>query len=184
MNLLDAILIAFMVFLIVRGISRGFFREMGSLVGVILGIWIGTVYQVQMGTLLKPFVPTDTFLPVISFAVIFCVVFLLCSFAGWVISGLAKKAFLGWADKLLGAGLAILKGVIIAYLAIVLLTVLVPSKTPVIARSRMAPVIIASYQSMVRLVVPGFHEKWKRRFLGSRKRTEKDTPEQNRGPNK
>jgi membrane protein required for colicin V production len=181
MNLLDAILIAFMIFLIVRGITRGFFREMGSLAGVILGIWMGTVYQAQMGALLKPFIRTDTFLSAISFAVVFCGVFLLCSLAAWVISGLAKKAFLGWADRLLGAGLAILKGIIIAYLVIVLLTVLAPSKTAVIAKSRMAPVIIASYQSMARLVVPAFHERWKRRFLESKKHTKEDGPEQPRG---
>ncbi|MBW2205067.1 MAG: CvpA family protein, partial [Deltaproteobacteria bacterium] len=40
MNLLDLIIIACMVFLIVRGIFRGFIREVGSLAGVILGIWL------------------------------------------------------------------------------------------------------------------------------------------------
>ena len=74
MNPLDLVIIAVMVFFIVRGIFRGFFREIGSLAGVILGIWLAVHYQPQMGSYLKSYVPTLEYLPLISFGLIFVIV--------------------------------------------------------------------------------------------------------------
>ena len=79
-----------------------------------------------------------------------------------------KKVLLGWADRTLGVGLALVKGIIITYFTIILLTFFVPSKTPLIAKSRLAPLIITSYQSMISLVSPGSYKKWKRKFLGKK----------------
>ena len=177
MNLLDTAIIAALVFLIVRGIFRGFFREIGSLVGLILGIWLANIYQPQMTGYLKSYLPSVGLLPLISFAAIFAIVFVLCNLAGWGLKVLVKKAFLGWADRALGAALAVLKGLIATYLAIVLLTFFVPSKTPLIAESRLAPIIITSYQSMVSLISPGSYHNWKQKFLGKGKKGDEIVPE-------
>jgi len=173
MNLLDLIIIACMVFLIVRGIFRGFIREVGSLAGVILGIWLASLYQPQLTDFLKPFLPSGKFLPLISFALIFLVVLVFCNVAGWLLKKLAKKIFLGWADRTLGAALAVLKGVIITYFAIVLLTFFVPSKSNLIADSKLAPTIINSYQSIVGLLSPGAYQNLKKQFVGQKERIEK-----------
>lgn len=173
MNLLDVIIIACMVFLIVRGIFRGFIREVGSLAGVVLGIWFASIYQAQMTDFLKPILPSGKFLPLISFALIFLVVLVLCNVVGWLLKKLVKKIFLGWADRTLGAALAVLKGVIITYFAIVLLTFFVPSKSSLIAQSKMAPIIINSYQSIVGLLPPGTYENLKKQFVGHKDSMEK-----------
>ena len=169
MNLLDVIIIAAMIFFIVRGIFRGFFREIASLAGIILGILLANQYQAQVTEFLKVYIPSGKYLPLVSFAVIFLIIFLACNFAGWALKAMSRKAYLGWADRTLGVGLAVLKGVIIAYLVIVLLTLFVPSKTPLIAKSRLAPLIITSYESMVGMVSPGSYGKWKRKFLGDKR---------------
>jgi hypothetical protein len=44
-----------------------------------------------------------------------------------------------------------------------------PSKTPLIATSKLAPSIITSYQAMVGLISPDFYEKWKRKIMGKKK---------------
>ena len=173
MNLLDVIIIACMVFLIVRGIFRGFIREVGSLAGVILGIWLASLYQPQLTDFLKPFLPSGKFLALISFALIFLVVLVFCNVAGWLLKKLAKKIFLGWADRTLGAALAVLKGVLITYFAIVLLTFFVPSKSNIIAESKLAPIIINSYQAIVGLLSPGAYENLKKKFVGQKERIEK-----------
>ncbi|MCK4792721.1 MAG: CvpA family protein [Desulfobacteraceae bacterium] len=169
MNLLDLIIIATMIFLIIRGIFRGFFMEVGSLAGVILGVWLANHYQPQMTDYLRAYLPSGKFLPMISFALIFVIVLVLCNLSGWSLKLIMKKAFFGWADRTLGAGLAILKGIIITYLVIVLLTFFVPSKTPLIAQSRLAPLVITSYQSMISLISPGVYQRWKKKFLGNSK---------------
>lgn len=169
MNLLDIVIIVMMIFLIVRGVFRGFFREIGSLAGIVLGIWLGCRYEPQMTVFLKTYLPSVRFLQLISFTLLFTVVLVLCNFGGWCIKILLKKVLLGWADRTMGAGLAILKGVIITYFIIVLITIFVPSQAPLIARSSLAPFIITSYQSMVSLISPGSYMKWKRKLLGHEK---------------
>ena len=111
-----------MVFLVVKGLFRGFIREVASLAGIILGIWLGSQFQPQMMAFLKTVLPGTPFLSLVSFTLIFAIVLLLCNLMGWGFKTLLKKASLGWADKTLGTGLAVAKGVIIIYLLIILLT--------------------------------------------------------------
>jgi membrane protein required for colicin V production len=167
MNLLDLIIVVTMVFLVIRGVLRGFFREVGSLAGVILGIWLAAVYHPVMTEYLKARLPSfdATTLQLISFAMIFAMVLLICNLAGWGFMVLMRKTLFGWADRGLGAALAVVKGIILTYLVIVLLTFFLPSKTPLIATSRLAPIVISSYQSMARVVSPETYREWKRRFL-------------------
>ena len=166
MNLLDIIIIVTMIFLLVKGILRGFFRETASLVGIILGIWLANQYQPQMTEFLRSHLPPNRFLSLISFAAIFTSVLVLCNLFGLILKQIFKKAFLGWLDRILGAGIAMAKGVIITYLVIVLLTFFLPSQTPLIAESTLAPLIIKSYQSMISLISPDHYENWKKKILG------------------
>jgi membrane protein required for colicin V production len=160
MNLLDIIIIATLVFLILKGMLRGFIREMASLVGVVAGIWLGSVLQPQMTGHLEPYLPSSQSLPLIAFALVFGAVLFLCNFLGWVLKLFFKKTFFGC------AGLATVKGVILTYLVLVMLTFFLPSKTPLIAESMLSKMIIASYQSMIRLVSPSRYENLKKKIAG------------------
>ena len=70
------------------------------------------------------------------------VILVLCNVLGWALKLFFSKVFLGWLDRTLGAGLAVLKGVILTYLVIVLLTFFLPARTPLIAESKLTPLII------------------------------------------
>ncbi len=169
------IIIGAMIFFIVRGIWRGFFKEMGSLAGVILGIWLAIKLQPQLTSFLKSHLSSGRFLSLISFAGIFFVVLVGCNLAAWGLKTLVKKAFLGWADRGLGAALAILKGIILTYLVIVLLTFFLPTKAPLIAKSRLAPVIVSSYQYIVGVISPRGPDRWRGKWFGRSGRTDKNT---------
>jgi len=177
MNILDMIIIGAMIFFVVRGIWRGFFKEMGSLAGVILGIWFAIKLQPQLTLFIKSHLSPSKFLPLISFGMIFLVILVVCNLAGWGLKTLVNKVFLGWADKGLGAGLAILKGIILTYLVIVLLTFFLPAKAPLIAESRLAPVIVSSYQTIVGFISPGASDRWKKKWLRRSEMTDKNTEE-------
>jgi membrane protein required for colicin V production len=164
MNLLDIIIIATMGFFILRGMLRGFIRELASLVGVIVGIWLASVLQPQMTDHLRAYLPSGQSLPLISFAIVFGVVLFVCNFLGWVLKLFFQKTFFGWADRSLGAGLATLKGVILTYLVLVMLTFFLPGKTPLIAESKLSKLIIDSYQSMIRLVSPSHYQNLKKKI--------------------
>jgi membrane protein required for colicin V production len=164
MNILDIIIIAAIVFFLIRGIFRGIVREIGSLAGVVLGIWLANAYHPQLANLLKGLIPPGNYLPIIAFALIFLVVLVVCNLLGWVFKKFFQKIFLGWVDRILGACLALLKGIVLSYLIIVLVTFLAPQGSPLVTQSRLAPLIITSYQTMVGLIPPGFHEKLKKSF--------------------
>ena len=165
MNLLDIIIIATILFLVVKGVFRGLIREVASLSGIILGIWLANHFQPQMTAYLKSYLPPTSFLPLISFGVIFTAVLFTCNLMGWFLKLLVKKAFLGGVDRALGAGFALLKGVIITYLMIILLTFYFPTSMPLIAKSKIAPLIQVSYQSIIRLISPGHYRILKNKIM-------------------
>lgn len=165
MNILDYIIIAFMLYLILRGIFRGFIREIASLLGVILGVWLGNHFQPWMTDILEGHLPLSRYLPLLSFIILYIAILMICNSIGWFISSLSKKPFMGGANMTSGAGLATLKGIIITYLAIVLLTFYLPGKAPLIANSTLAPLIIKSYQSASSVISPDHYINWKDRFV-------------------
>ena len=164
MNLLDIIIIATMGFFILRGMLRGFIRELASLIGVIVGIWLANVLQPQVTNYLRAYLPSSQSLPLISFLIVFGVVLFVSNFLGWVLKLFFQKTFFGWADRSLGAGLATIKGVILTYLVLVLLTFYLPGKTPLIAESKLSKLVIDSYQSMIRLVSPSHYQNLKKKI--------------------
>ncbi len=166
MNLLDVIIISALLFLVVKGLVRGFIRELASLVGVILGILLGNHFQPEMTRYLKSYLPPTEYLPLISFALLFFMILIACNIVGNLLKILFNKAFLGWMDRALGFWLALAKGVILIYVVMVVLIFFVPAKTPLIAQSKLAPWVVVSYQSMIRLISPAQYEKWKKMLLG------------------
>ena len=93
-----------MIYLLVKGLLRGFIREISSLAGIILGIWLGNLYQPRVTDLLRSYLPFTENIPLISFALIFAAILILFNLLGWIIKLLFKKIFLGWLDRTLGAG--------------------------------------------------------------------------------
>jgi membrane protein required for colicin V production len=170
MNLLDIIILSTMGFLILKGLMRGFLREVASLAGVIAGIFLANFFQPQMTKYLDSYLPSMDVLPLISFGGIFLIVMLLSSILGWVLKFMFWKVLKGWSGRIIGAGLATIKGLILIYLVIILLFFFLPAKTPLIATSKLAPSIISSYQGMVGLISPDFYEKWKKKIMGKKKK--------------
>jgi membrane protein required for colicin V production len=170
MNLLDYIIIIAMIYLIVKGVLRGFIREIFSLAGIVLGIWLANLFQPQVTEFLKPFLPFPRYLPLISIAGLFFCILILCNIMGWAIKLLFKKTLLGGVDRMLGACLAVAKGVFLTYIVLVMLTFFIPTQTPLIAGSKLAPWIIKSYQSMISLISPDHYQNWKRKIVGEQKK--------------
>lgn len=175
--MLDIFILCTMVFFLVQGIFRGFLREIASLAGVVLGILLGSHFQPQATSFLKTHVPDFSYLPVVSFVLIFGLVLIVANLLGYALSHLFRKVLLGWLDRGLGVFLALTKGVILTYLIIVLLTFFLPAKAPLVAQSRFAPWIIVSYQSMIRLISPQQYETWRKWILGKEEKAATSTPQ-------
>ena len=177
MNILDIFIFCTLVFFLVQGVFRGFLREIASLGGVVLGIFLGSRFQPDASALLRAHVPDFHYLPVVSFVLIFALVLIVSNVLGYALSRLFKKVFLGWLDRGLGVWLAFTKGMVLTYLIIILLMFFLPAKTPLVSESRVAPWVVLSYQSMIRLISPEQYEKWKTRIFGKDEKAVTSKPE-------
>jgi membrane protein required for colicin V production len=181
MNVMDVIIISTMIFFVVKGLLRGFMREMASLAGVVFGILLANHFQPQMTTYLRSLLPSTEYLPLISFASIFAIALVTCNLLGYVLKLLFSKAFLAWVDRTLGFAFAVIKGVILIYVAMVVLTFYMPARTPLIAESKLAPWIIVSYQSMIKVISPAHYQNWRKKLLGDEKEIGKERAAENQG---
>jgi membrane protein required for colicin V production len=165
MSLLDIIAIAIMAFFILKGIFRGFIREIASFIGIVIGVWMAYMFYPQMAAYLKAHqVPSGDYLSLLSFVVILALVVFLCNLLGWLFRLLLRKTVSGGADQVLGAGFAALKGSLFIYVAIILLTLVLPAQTSLITESRTAQWVISSSQSLFHFVSPERYEAWKEKI--------------------
>ena len=84
--------------------------------------------------------------------IIFCVVFIIISILGVIINYILKIAFLGWVDRICGAGFGALKGVLIVSVLLIALTVFLPKGSPVLKNSLLSPYVTAVSEKMARVV--------------------------------
>jgi membrane protein required for colicin V production len=166
MNILDYIILVPLLYLTIKGIMRGLIREIASLAGIILGIWLGMVYQPDVTEIIRHYLPDTKFVPIISIALIFVLMVIICNLVGWGIRLVFKKVLLGWFDRLMGGLFAVIKTVFLAYVVIVLITFYMPQNAPLISESVLAPWIIKSYQTIINLVSPDHYNKWKKKIIG------------------
>jgi len=164
MNMLDFIILGLAAFFVVKGFFRGFFREISSLLGIIFGLLIANQYYPNMNTFLKDYIQLEKYLSLISFGLIFVSVLVFFTMLGVFLKFIFKKLLIGWLDKSLGIGLAIVKAVIVSYIVIVILTFFMPSKSPLITKSKTAHMVTVTYQSMIRLISPGLYKEWRKKF--------------------
>ena len=88
------------------GYREGFLMEVISLVGIILGIFLGFKLMGEGMLLLEEKFNADrSTLPYISFGIIFMIVVILVRFLGSRVKNSVDKSFLGTVDQALGAGL-------------------------------------------------------------------------------
>jgi len=170
MNILDYIILGLIAFFVVKGIFRGFFREISSLIGIIFGLLIANQYYTTMTAFIKGYIQLEKYLPLISFILLFISVLIFFTMLGVFLQFIFKKMFIGWLDRSLGIGLALVKGIIVAYILIVVLTFFMPSKSPLITQSKTAHMVTVTYQSMVRLISPVLYREWRKKISNESKK--------------
>jgi membrane protein required for colicin V production len=183
MNTLDYIIIGFLLFLVIRGIFRGFIREIFSLCGVIAGLWLGNYYQPWLTEILKRYLPLPQYMPLLSFILLFVAALVICNLLGWGLKLLVKNALEGWFDKTIGAVLALLKGLLLTSLILVVLTFFFPGdKISFISKSTLAPRIIKSYQHVTEVISADHYKNWKAKLIGEQKKSDNAKPDQSKPP--
>jgi membrane protein required for colicin V production len=114
MNFLDLLLLIPVVWLCIRGFSKGFIIELASLIGMVLGILAAWYFSGYVIDYLKDyFTLTERVLRIIAYVVIFLAVMLVVYLIGKAIEKVAEVVMLGWLNKLLGAIVGLAKGIVL-----------------------------------------------------------------------
>jgi membrane protein required for colicin V production len=183
MSTLDYIIIGFLLFLVIRGIFRGFVREIFSLAGVIAGLWLGIHYQLWLINIMKRWFPLPQYLPLAGFILIFFAALIIFNLLGWSLKLLIKNALTGWFDKCGGMVLAMLKGLLLCSIILIIFTIFFPAeKTPFIGKSLLAPKCIKTYQQVTEVIDRDHYKNLKVKLTGEQKKTNDLKPDQSKPP--
>lgn len=121
MSIIDIVLAALLLFGFIRGLFKGLFVEIASLVALVLGIYGAIHFSYFAADLLESKVDwSEKTINIVAFAVTFVIIVLAISLAGKALTKLADFAALGLLNKLLGGVFGALKiGLILSILLIV-----------------------------------------------------------------
>ena len=122
MNGLDITLAIVLLFFFLRGIFRGFIKEIAGIVGLILGFMAATTSYQAAASLLEPYLANPDYRQAAGFAAVFIVVFILVSLAGVILDKIVKIAVSRVANSLLGAGVGLLKGLVLSSVLLMIAT--------------------------------------------------------------
>ncbi len=122
LNWVDLIIAVVFLGFAIRGLMRGFLRELLSLVGLFLGLWIALLKFVPLGEWLQNRFPLTEPLPFhLAFLAIFLSVASMAGMVGYLLQRAAKGLLMGWLDAIVGLGFGAIKGVMILTVLLFLL---------------------------------------------------------------
>jgi membrane protein required for colicin V production len=110
MNVFDIVITVFLLFGFVRGIMKGLFIEIASLVALIGGVWGSIHFSYSIGDFLKESVSwSEKQISLAAFAITFILIIVVVSLLGKFLTKLADLAALGLINKAFGGVFGLVK---------------------------------------------------------------------------
>ena len=110
MNTFDVIIAALLIFGFVRGLLKGLFVEVASLVALIAGVYGAIHFSYFVGNFLADSVSwEERYVTIVSFAITFAIIVLVIGLLGKLFTKIADFASLGLLNKLFGGVFGVLK---------------------------------------------------------------------------
>ena len=139
MSLFDIAIIVIVILCLTRGIFRGIIKETVSLVGVFAGFYIAGKHHLALGNMLFARIWDTTYAEVVAFLAILFAMILISYAVEEVVDYLLGLKFFSWVDRLVGAGVGISKGVLLASVFLIIFMVYIPRSTQLVDSSRFLP---------------------------------------------
>ena len=121
MNFIDIVFAVLLVFALYKGIKNGLFVELASLIALIAGIFVALKFSGFAKSILEGNVSWNPkYIEITAFALTFIAVVAAIHLSAKLLTKIADFAFLGWINKLAGAGFSMLKTILILSIVILL----------------------------------------------------------------
>jgi len=152
MNALDISILVILVFCLIRGIFRGLVKENIKIIGVLGGFFAAFNYYTIAAGILSRWVSNPAYLNILGFLVLFFGVIIVVSILGVIIKYLLNISFLGWVDRICGAGFGTIKGILIVSILLIVFIAFLPKGSPVLKNSLLSPYVTLVSENMAKIV--------------------------------
>jgi membrane protein required for colicin V production len=154
MKFFDILILVFIGLMAVRGLLRGIIREIFSVGGILVGIYIGAHYYSYLIYYLQ-WLKYPLLEKVVAFLFIFLITYIGFSIVGLIIRKTIRTLFLGWLDRFLGCIFGLVEGSFIIGILLYFLH-LFPWGEQIIGESSIA----SWFHSIVNEIIGGFLGSW------------------------
>ncbi len=113
MNWLDIVIVLVIAFFAGTAFRSGLIREVVTLLSVIVGVIVASVFYDDLARDVLPFINDDKTARLVAFLVLLGAIFLTGQLIAIMLKRVASILFLGWADSIGGGLFGLLKGLII-----------------------------------------------------------------------
>ena len=175
MNALDLGISVLLCLLIVRGMYRGFIRQVFSLGAIFGGVVVSGKFYQEAGKLVKPLIREPLLVNIVGWAMIFTGVAVLLILIGGILHRRVTNSELSGANRIAGTIFAAATGIILVVGCIGILAILMTGRSEVMNRSFLVPRALWALHQ----VAPIFPEEY-RRFLETRLKTVREEMRQSR----
>jgi len=166
MNLLDWIFILIICFSAIYGLFKGLVKEMISVLAVIVGLIGASRLYEELLPLLGNLGLGEQAVKIVSFFILFILIFIAIVLIGKLIHKFVHAIFLGWLNRLAGVGFGTLRGIIVSAIIIMILTITLSDKAPILTQSKLTPHIMSVSKVLLSLVP----EDLQKRFMEQEKK--------------
>jgi membrane protein required for colicin V production len=153
MSIADWIILGFLVFAVTTAAFEGFFREAFGLAGLVVGYLLAAWQYQRLADWFAPHLKSPWVGEIAGFLIIFIAVLIVAGFAGQVARWAMKKAGLSTIDRMLGAVLGLLKGVLEVAIVLTAMTAFAPA-AKWLTNSEFAPYFLVGGRAAIWLAPP------------------------------
>ena len=139
MNLADAAILIFWLVCLVRGIFRGPVDELFSIAGALCGLFTAAFSYPYASKVLSVWMESEPMRGLTCFFTLFIGVYILAAVCGVIATYLIRLRRSGWLRRAFGAGLGLLKGMLVVAMILIPLVAFLPHQSIWIGGSEIIP---------------------------------------------
>jgi membrane protein required for colicin V production len=152
-NLFDIFILCIVTFCLIRGVFRGLIKEGVSLIGLIAGFCAASYYYVLIAELLFNWISSETYFRTLGFFTVLLGIVIITNVLIPPIKSILGIDFIRGVDISIGAGVGIIKGLIVSCIMLIVFSVFFPRGASFIADSRFSINLIRISEKII-LVSP------------------------------
>ncbi len=151
MNGFDIAAAIVLSFFLIKGIIRGFIKEIASIFGLVISFALASLFYSSGAGLLDSFIKTTSYRDVLGFLLVFLVAYVILAVIGLIMDKVIKMTISKPLDIIMGSLVGLLKGIFLAALLLLVVSAFVAPDEPLLKDSQSRPLLLPVADNMKKL---------------------------------